>query len=134
MRSMRFSSTISAEYVIPSAEEREESGRGARRAAALARRAHRPQLIDDFLLARKAPFVLLGKDRLVVGRDDEDPAAAANELAVDSQFLLDLSRQTGGSGKVVSDAAVIDSDFHQIVFTRIAVMLSRPPRSFAVSI
>ena len=50
--------------------------------------------------------------------------------------LLDLSRQTGGSGEVVSNAAVVDSNVHGalLVFTRIAVTLSRPPRSLAVSI
>jgi hypothetical protein len=56
---------------------------------------------------------VLGEDPLVVDGDDEDAAAAADDLRVDAQLSLDLSRQTGGSGEVVSNAAVIDSDVHR---------------------
>jgi hypothetical protein len=52
-------------------------------------------------------------DHLVIDCHDEDTAAAANELAVDTEVLLDLSRQTGGSGKVVSNAAIVDSNVHE---------------------
>src|SRR5260370_42078288 len=63
----------------------------------------------------------------------EAAAAAAHELAVDAELLLDFSRQTGGSGQVVSNAAIIDTNIHNVLI-KIAVTLSSPPRSFAVSI
>ena len=50
------------------------------------------------------------EDPLAVDGDVEDPAAAAHEMALDAQLFLDLSRQTGGSRKIVSNAAVIDPD------------------------
>lgn len=55
---------------------------------------------------------MLGKDPLIIRGDEEDPAAAAHDLAVDSELFLDLSRQTGGSGEVVSNAAVVDANVH----------------------
>jgi hypothetical protein len=55
---------------------------------------------------------VLREDPLVVGSHHEDASAAAHDFAVDAELLLDLSRQTGGSGKVVSNAAVVDSDVH----------------------
>jgi hypothetical protein len=126
------------------------------------------QRVDDLALRRKSSRIALGEDLLVVDGDDEDAAAAAHELRVESELFLDLSRQTGGSRKVVSDAAVVDSYVHDskdvrmlecwkvrsarcgagargtaqhpyiltfhIVFTKIAVTLSSPPRSLARSI
>jgi hypothetical protein len=55
---------------------------------------------------------VLGEDLLVVHGDDEDPAAAADELRLEAELLFDFSRQTGGSREVVSDAAVVDAYFH----------------------
>jgi hypothetical protein len=55
---------------------------------------------------------VLGEDLLVVHADHEDAAAAADELRLDPQLLLDLSRQTGGSREVVSDPAVVDTYLH----------------------
>jgi hypothetical protein len=55
---------------------------------------------------------VFGEEALVVDGDDEDPAASANDLAVDAEFAFDLSRQTGGSGEIVSNAAVVDSYVH----------------------
>lgn len=76
------------------------------------------QFLDHFRFRRKPSLFPLGEQLLVVGGDDEDAAAAANELAVEAQFLLDLSRQTGGSGKVVSNAAVVDSNVHSRVLSK----------------
>jgi len=93
------------------------------------------QFLDDLALGRKASLFFFGEENEVVGGDDEDAAAAADELTVDPEVLLDRGRQTGGPGKVVSNAAVVDSNAHefQTVLTRTAVTLSRPPRSFAAS-
>ena len=91
------------------------------------------QRIDDLALRGEASLVVLGEDLLGVDGDDEDAAAAADELRLDAELFPDFSRQTGGSREVVSNAAVIDPYVH-IVFTRMAVTLSSPPRSLARSI
>jgi len=72
----------------------------------------RPQLVEDLLLGRETPLVVLREDALVVDGHIEDAAASADDLTIDSELLLDLSRQTGGSGEVVSDSAVVDPDVH----------------------
>jgi hypothetical protein len=69
-------------------------------------------LVENLALRRKAPFLFLREDGFTVDRDDEDSAAAADDFAVDSEFPFDLSRQTGGSWEVVSNAAVVDSNMH----------------------
>ena len=56
--------------------------------------------------------VLLGPDLGAIDVDVEDPARALDELGLDLKRLLQCVRQTGGSGKVVSLAAVFDADFH----------------------
>lgn len=55
---------------------------------------------------------MLGKKQATVDGDVEDPAATAYQDRLESETLLDLSRQTGGSGKVVSNNAVFDLDLH----------------------
>jgi hypothetical protein len=70
------------------------------------------QLVDDLALCRKSPLILFGEELLIVGADDEDAAGAAHELGLDAELLPDLGRQTGGPGKVVSNAAVVDSNVH----------------------
>jgi hypothetical protein len=70
------------------------------------------KLLEDLLFRREACFLLLGKENVIVRGDYENAAAAAYELALDTQCLLDLGRQTGGPGKVVSNAAVVDSNVH----------------------
>jgi len=71
-----------------------------------------PERFDDLALGGKASRVVLGEDLRVVDADDEDAAAAADQLRFDAELLPDLSRQTGGSGQVVSNAAVVDSYVH----------------------
>src|SRR5207244_8200463 len=72
----------------------------------------RSQLLDNLLLAREAAGIMLGKNSLPVHGDIKDAAASAHDMAVDADRFLDLRRQTGGTGKVVSDSAVIDSNVH----------------------
>jgi hypothetical protein len=69
-------------------------------------------LIEDLALGGESSLFLLGEDLFSVDGDDEDSAAAADDLAVDAELSFDLSRQTGGSGEVVSNSAVIDSNVH----------------------
>ena len=68
--------------------------------------------VEDLPFGGEASLLDLGEDALAIDGDDEDPAAAADDLAVDAEFAFDLSRQTGGSGKVISNAAVVDSNVH----------------------
>jgi hypothetical protein len=63
-----------------------------------------------FARLREAAGFLLGKDDLIAGCDFEDPSGALDELGSDPELLLDLVRQTGGAGVVVSNGAVLDRD------------------------
>jgi hypothetical protein len=58
----------------------------------------------------KAACLLLGEEQLIVDGDLEDATRSFDELGFDAELLLDLLRQTGGAGEVVSDAAVLDDD------------------------
>jgi hypothetical protein len=57
---------------------------------------------------REAAQLFLGEDEVVSHGDLEDATAAANQLRLDAELLLDLGRQTGGTGVVVSARAVLD--------------------------
>jgi hypothetical protein len=70
------------------------------------------QLFQDLALGRETAFIQFREDDLSVDGHDKDPAAAADDLAVNAEFSFDLSRQTGGSGEVVSNSAVVDSNVH----------------------
>ena len=67
---------------------------------------------EDLFLRREAPFLVFGEDALGVDGHLEDAAAAADDLAVDSELFLDFRRQTGGARQVVSNSAVINFDLH----------------------
>jgi hypothetical protein len=74
--------------------------------------AQRGHFVENLALGREAAFLFLREDGFAVDRDDEDSSAAADDFAVDPEFPFDLSRQTGGSWEVVSNAAVVDSNVH----------------------
>jgi hypothetical protein len=74
----------------------------------------RAQRVDDLALGGETPFLFPGEDLLVAGGHHEDAAASADELTVESELFLDFSRQTGGSREVVSNAAVVDPDMHDL--------------------
>jgi hypothetical protein len=78
----------------------------------------RPQLLNDLWFGGKPALFLLVEEDLVIGRHDEDSAAPADDLGIDPEGLFDLGRQTGGPWKVVSNAAVVDSDMHGGVLLR----------------
>jgi hypothetical protein len=73
----------------------------------------RAELVDDLFLCREPPLVTLREDHLIPDADVEDPSAAADDLWLDVEFLPDLDRQTGGSGEVVSDAAIFNRDLQR---------------------
>ncbi len=72
-----------------------------------------PHLIQNLALRREASLVALREHLIPVDGDDENASAAADDLAVDPELSFDLSRQTGGSWEVVSNAAVVDSNVHE---------------------
>jgi hypothetical protein len=72
-------------------------------------------VIQDLALGGEPALIPLRENLLPVDGDDEDAAAAADNFAVDAELAFDLSRQTGGSGEVVSNSAVVDSYVHVVV-------------------
>jgi len=75
------------------------------------------QLREDLLQLGEAVFLLLREHEPPIHAHLELTAAAARERRLDAATLLDLGRQTGGPGQVVSGPAVADLDLH-----------ARPPR------
>jgi len=63
---------------------------------------------------REPALVLLREHELPVHADLELAATSAHERGVEAALLLDLGRQTGGPGKIVSSDAVTDLDGHTI--------------------
>jgi hypothetical protein len=56
---------------------------------------------------------LLGKDQLSVHRDFEESARGLDQANVHlGKSLLQLSRQTGSSGLIVSNDTVLNGDLH----------------------
>ncbi len=72
------------------------------------------ELREDLVLFREAPGFVLREDQLVVLVDVEDAAVSSDQLGFGSGRLLDPGRQTGGTGQVVSAAAVVDRDGHDV--------------------
>jgi hypothetical protein len=75
----------------------------------------RAKFFEDLALGWKTAFVAFRENLVPIDGDDEDSSATADDLAVDAEFSFDLSRQTGGSGEIVSNAAVVDSNVHVVV-------------------
>jgi hypothetical protein len=58
----------------------------------------------------KATGLLLGEDQVVVQGDLEAATGAFDQPRFDTELILDLFRQTGGTRVVVSDGAVLDGE------------------------
>jgi len=71
-------------------------------------------LRQELVQLRPAADLLLGEDELAVENDVELSAGALDERGVEATRLLDLGRQTGGPGKVVSLHAVGDLEVHVV--------------------
>jgi hypothetical protein len=65
-------------------------------------------VLRDLLERREAVFLFLREDQPAVEHDFELSARSADQARLDAVRLFDLSRQTGGSGKIVSLNAVGD--------------------------
>jgi hypothetical protein len=70
----------------------------------------------DFVVLGKASHRLLRIDPIAIDHDVEDAVATADQLGVEVPLFLDTGRQTGGLGKKVSGAAVLDRNFHDPPF------------------
>jgi hypothetical protein len=76
-----------------------------------------PHQRNHFAGGGMAPHGPLGKDRRIVRRDIEDAARGRYHLHLGiGKRLTQLSRQTGGSGLVVSDDAILDANPHRDAF------------------
>ena len=81
--------------------------------------ARTPDQLHDLSRLGVAAERLLGKDEIAVHRDLEDAPGRRHQADIGLRVgLLQLSRQTGGSGLVVSDDAVLDHDAHARLLTR----------------
>jgi hypothetical protein len=56
----------------------------------------------------EAVLLLLREDEVAVDRDLEDATVPPDELRGEAELMLDVVRQTGGSGEVASSLAVLD--------------------------
>lgn len=99
-------------------------------AAAIVSQSDRAQRLDDLALGRKPPGLLLGEKHLIVRTDDKDAAAAAHQFALDPERLLDLGRQTGSSRKVISNAAIVDTNVHGLSSGMFAVAAGSVEHAF----
>ena len=71
------------------------------------------QPVQDLVVLGKAPRLVFAVDQVSVGFDVENTALALDELGLDSEFVLDRFRQTGGLGQVVSLHAIGDRHVHR---------------------
>jgi hypothetical protein len=84
-------------------------------------------VLHDLLERREAAFLLLREDQFAVDHDFELATLAGNEFCICAVRFLDLSRQTGGSGQVVSLHAVGEFDVRQQVLpVRVVVRVGHP--------
>lgn len=58
----------------------------------------RPHFFDDLAVGGEAAFFPFREEDTVFDGDDEDAAAAADEVTLDTQRIFELGRQTGGPG------------------------------------
>ena len=72
------------------------------------------QRLEDLFRLGKSTEGLLGEDQLAVAGDLENASLPFDQPGFDTELLLDLGRQTGGPGEIVSDAAVFDLDSHAV--------------------
>lgn len=67
---------------------------------------------DDFLRLGESAYRFLGEDDFSVRGNFEHTSTAGDQLRFNTQLFLQLGRQTGGPGEIVSLATVHDLDFH----------------------
>ena len=90
-------------YAASAAEGRDSRGLAARGSGDLPR-----QRLRHFSGLGKAARRAFGEDQLAVEGDFEDAVLPFDQGGLDVELVVDLVRQTGGSGLVVSNHAVLD--------------------------
>ena len=70
------------------------------------------QGLEHLAVFGESPHLVLGEDQLAIDGHVEDTAVSLHELDFTAELPLDLGRQTGGPGQVVSANAVLDGDGH----------------------
>ena len=74
--------------------------------------------LDDLTVLRETIQRAFGEDQGTVDRDLEHAALRRQQLGLRAKGVLQLSRQTGGQGLVVSLGAVFDLDPHAVLIHR----------------
>jgi hypothetical protein len=72
------------------------------------------QRLEERFLVGELPRGLFGIHKMAVNGNFEDTSAGPDQLCLGPKPGLDLGRQTGGSGLVVSNPAVFDGYFHEL--------------------
>ena len=70
----------------------------------------------DFPGLGESSQFFFGEDQLFVGPDFKDASQTLDQFGIGSKSLFEVSRQTGGSGQVVSGDAVFDGEVHGDLF------------------
>lgn len=73
---------------------------------------HLFQRFYHFRILRKPPLLVLGEYHGLVGLDIKDAAAALDQLGIDADAVLDLGRQTGSPGFIISLYAIGNRNMH----------------------
>ena len=68
--------------------------------------------VQNLRILRKPAGGMFAENEVAAQRDVEYPAASADQLGFNTEFVLDRGRQTGSLGQVVSFLAVCDGDIH----------------------
>ncbi len=84
------------------------------------------EFLEDLGIFRESADVAFAEDHLAVDFDVEDASAASDQLDFSVVLFSNGGLQTGGAGEVVSNPAVLDSDFHQNSFVRVDGVGQRP--------
>jgi hypothetical protein len=71
------------------------------------------ELVENFVVLREPADVVLAPDLRAVHVHVEHTAGTFDQLRRHLEGLLDLIRQTGGLGQIVSLGAVFDADLHR---------------------
>lgn len=66
-------------------------------------------------MLRKAGQFFFAEDQVAIDHDLEDSAATFNQANFHFIFIIQIGRQTGGLGSVVSLYAVLDADIHRAI-------------------
>ena len=69
--------------------------------------------LDDFFILRESIELFLGKNKLAVEFDLEYAPSGFNKLGFRAELFLEVVRQTGGAGLVVSHAAIGNFETHR---------------------